>query len=43
MNYLQNKNKLTDIENRPVAAKGEGGWGEGWIRSLGLTDAKYYI
>ena len=25
--YLQNRNRLTDIENRLVVAKGEGGWG----------------
>ena len=31
-----------DIENRLVVAKGEG-MGEGWIGSLGLADAKYYI
>ena len=40
--YLQNRNKLTDIENRLVVAKGEGE-GEGWTGSLGLVDANYYI
>ena len=30
-------NRLTDIENRIVVAKGEGR--EGWIGSLGLADA----
>ena len=30
------------IENRLVVAKGEGGVG-GWIGSLGLADANYYI
>ena len=24
--YLQNRNRLTDIENRLVVAKGEDGW-----------------
>ena len=28
--YLQNKNKLTDIENRLVVAKGEGWGGKDW-------------
>ena len=37
--YLQNRNKLTDIENRSVVAMGE----EWWIGSLGLVDVKYYI
>ena len=34
--------KLTDIENRPVVARG---WWveEGRIGSLGLADANYYI
>ena len=27
--YLQNRNRLTDTENRLVVAKGEGGGGEG--------------
>ena len=25
--YLRNRNRLKDIENRLVVAKGEGGWG----------------
>jgi len=25
--YLQNKDRLTDIENRLVVTKGRGGWG----------------
>ena len=33
--YLQNKNRLTDIENRLVAAKGEGVWGR---EGLGVCD-----
>ena len=38
---LQNRNRLTDIENRLVVAKRK--TGEGWIGSLGLADANYYI
>ena len=34
---------LTDIENRYAIAKGKGEAGDGWIGSLGLTDANYYI
>ena len=40
--YLQNKNRVRDTENRFVVAKGEGG-GEGWIGSLGLAEANYYM
>ena len=36
--YLQNRNRLTDIKNRFVLAKGS----ERWIESLGLPDANYY-
>ena len=36
-------NRLTDIENRLVVAKGKKGWEDGWIGSLGLADASYYI
>ena len=36
--YLQNKNKLTDMENRLMVVKGAG-----WIGSLGLADTNYYI
>ena len=35
---IQNRNRLTDRENRLVVAKGEG-MEEGRIRSLGLADA----
>ena len=35
--YLQSKNKLTDIENRRVIAKGERQWGRR-TGSLGLAD-----
>ena len=41
--YLQNINRLTDIENRLVITNGDGGVGEGWIGSLGLADVNYYI
>ena len=37
---LQNRNRLTDVEKRRVAA---GGGGEAWRGSLGLADAKYYL
>ena len=36
--YLQNRNRLTDIENRLVVAKEEGRTG-----SLQLADVNYYI
>ena len=38
--YLQNKNRLTDIESRLVAAKGVEGGMDG---CLGLANASYYI
>ena len=38
---LQNRNQPTDIGNRLVVAKGK--TGEGWVGSLGLADANYYI
>ena len=41
MNSSTKRNRLTDIENRLVVAKWEGGGG--WIRSLGLADANYSI
>ena len=41
MNPSKNRNRLTNIQNRLVVAKGEGK-GVGWTRSLGLTDANYY-
>ena len=37
--HLRNRNRLTDLENTLVVAKGDG---EGWIGSLGLADANYY-
>ena len=36
--YLQNRSRLSDIENRLVVSKGEG-----WIGSMGLADTNYYI
>ena len=33
----------SQTENRLVVAKEEGVCGEGWIGSLGLADANYYI
>ena len=33
LNYLQNRNRLTEIENRLVVAEGEGE-GVGWTGSL---------
>ena len=36
-----NRNKLTDIQNRRVVAKGEGRRGVNW--GVGLADANYYI
>ena len=38
--YPKNRNRLTltDIENRPVVAKGK----MGWTGSLGLVDVNYY-
>ena len=38
LKYLQNRNRLMDIENRRVVAKGEGER-VGWTGSLGLVDA----
>ena len=42
MNLSTNRNRLTDIENRPVVTKGEGER-VGWTGSLGLVDVNYYI
>ena len=38
----RNGNRLTDMENKPVIAKGEGE-GVGWTGSLGLVGTNYYI
>ena len=37
---LSTENKLMNVKNRLVLAKGEGG---GWAGSLGLVDANYCI
>ena len=42
ISYLQNRNRVTDMENRFVVAKGEG-QGVRWTGGLGLVDANYYI
>ena len=39
---LSTEKKLMDMQNRPVVAKVERE-GVGWIGSLGLTDANYYL
>ena len=38
--YLQNRNRLTGIENRLMVAKG-GREGKGWTENLGVVDANY--
>ena len=42
MSLSSNRNRLSDIKNSLVVAKGEGE-GVGWTGSLGLVDANYYI
>ena len=39
--YQLSRNRLTDIENRLVVAKGAGE--VRWTGSLGLVDANYYL
>ena len=39
--YLQDRNRLTDIENKLRVTKGEAR--EGYIRNLILTDTHYYV
>ena len=39
---LSIENKITDMENRLVVAKGEGE-GIGWTGNLGLIDANYCL
>ena len=41
--YLQNRNRLTDIENKLMVTKGKNEEGEGQIRSMGLIDTHHYI
>ena len=36
------RERLTDIENKPVVAHGDGER-RGWTGSLGLADANYYM
>ena len=39
---MENRNKLTETENKPVVLKWE--WiGCGQIRGMGLTETKYYV
>ena len=38
----ETENRLTDIENRLTMSR-VGGSIEGWIRSMGLANANYYI
>ena len=40
--YMQNRNNLTDTENKFVNTKGERERGR-QIRGMGLTDTNYYI
>ena len=39
---IQNRNRFTDIENKPVHKSGEGR-GEGQVKGTGLTDTNNYI
>ena len=42
--YLQNENRLTDMDSRLLTAKGKGEEeGVGWTGRLGLIDANCYI
>ena len=36
INLLQNRNRLTDLENELVVSREEG-WGEGLVREFGLN------
>ena len=38
--HLQNRNRLTDMENKLAAV---GGVEDGWTGSLGLAKSNYYI
>ena len=42
-NDLQNRNRLTDVENKLRVTKGERGWGRDKLGSLGLAYTNYYI
>ena len=39
--YIQNRNRLTDVENKLVVTKGEREGGAGQISGMGLTH--YYV
>ena len=41
--YLQKRNRLTDTENKFMVTKGERGWGNEQIRSMGLTNTHHNI
>ena len=43
LTYLGNRNRFIDIESRLVTSLRGKGEGEGWIGSLGLAEANYYI
>ena len=40
--YMQNRNRLTDTENKFVNTKGERERGR-QVRGMGLTDTNYYM
>ena len=40
--YEQNRNRVTDIENKLMVIKGGREEGEKQIRGMGLTDTNYY-
>ena len=37
--FLQNRNRLTDVENKLVIIRGQKKWVGGQLRGLGLSDA----
>ena len=39
----QNKNRLSDTENKLVVTNGEKEWGEGQYRGMGLRDTNYNV
>ena len=41
--YIQNRNRLTDVGNKPVVSKGKRGEGEGQIRDIGIKIQVLYI
>ena len=40
---MQNRKRLTDIENSPVVTKGEREGRDGQNRGVGLKDTNYYV